>query len=163
VAETANTKVEFDGEIITARVRDAILYAQSLWRKRGGHKKRIRLAQGSFSTDVAASGDTHSKDAVIDVRTAGIGLDAQETKDLNRALRDTGFASWIRDSRDGMDPHIHGCLISDPQMAESAQRQCDDFDKGLNGLRSHAKDRNSYRPKPKLRFDYKAGKPVKRS
>lgn len=160
--QTANTKVEFDGEMITLRTRDALMYAQVLWQKRGKHKKKIRLAQGSFSDDVAASGDTHSKDAVVDIRTAGVGLDAQETKDLNKALRDTGFGSWIRDSRDLMPPHIHAGLISDPEMAESAKRQMVSFDQGRNGLRNNLKDRNSYRANPKVRFSWQQGKPVPR-
>lgn len=163
MAQTANTRVTFDGKPVTARTRDALKYAQSLWRKRGGHTLSIRLAQGSFSGgSVAASGSTHDGDAVVDCRTTGVGLDAQQIKDLNRALRDAGFASWIRDSRDGMDPHIHAILIGDKQMAPSAARQVESFDKGRNGLRNNAKDRNTYRPDPPVRYNYAKGKPVPR-
>jgi hypothetical protein len=72
--DKVNQRVLFDGKIVTVRTRDALLYAQALWQQRGKHHKKIRLAQGSFSTSVAASGDTHSGDAVIDARTAGVGL-----------------------------------------------------------------------------------------
>lgn len=163
MAETAYTKVKYDGKTVNARTRDALKHAQKLWRKRGNHTKSIRLAQGSYNKGgVSASAGTHDGGGVVDIRTAGVGLDAEETKQLNRALRDAGFASWIRDSRDGMDPHIHAIATEDNQMADSAARQVVDFDKGKNGLKNGAKDRNSYRPDPKLRFSYKQGKPVPR-
>lgn len=160
--DTVNTRVSFDGKTVTVRTRDALLYAQALWQKRGKHHKRIRLAQGSFNNSVGASAGTHAGDAVVDVRTTGVGLSVSEATALNRALRDAGFASWIRDSRDGMPPHIHACLIADPEMASGAKAQCVDFDKGLNGLRNRAKDRNPYRHKPKIRFSWRQGKPVPR-
>lgn len=169
MTETAYTRVKFDGKTVNARTRDALKYAEALWRKRGGHKLSIRLAQGSYAASsgnrVQASGSTHDGGGVVDVRTAGVGLDAQQTKDLNRALRDAGFASWIRDSRDGMDPHIHAIAVGDREMAASAARQVTGpggFDAGRNGLNNAAKDRNAYRPSPPLRFSYKQGKPVPR-
>jgi hypothetical protein len=162
MAEGPYTRVTYDGKTVNARTRDALKYAQKLWRQRGGHKKTIRLAQGSYTSAVAASGSTHDGGGVVDCRTAGVGLDAEETKQLHRALRDAGFASWIRDSRDGMDPHIHAIACNDREMSRSAEQQQRDFDAGKNGLRNGAKDRNSYRPDPPLRFSYKQGKPVPR-
>lgn len=164
MAETAYTRVTFDGKTVNARTRDALKYAQKLWRSRMGHKLSIRLAQGSYrkGNAAAASGSTHDGGGVVDIRTAGVGLDAEQTKQLNRALRDAGFASWIRDSRDGMDPHIHAIAIADKEMSSSAKTQTVDFDKGKNALRNGAKDRNSYRADPRLRFSYKQGKPVPR-
>lgn len=160
--DAVNQRVTFDGKTVTVRTRDALLYAQRLWNTRRKHHKRIRLAQGSFSNSVGASAGTHDGDAVVDVRTTGVGLDAAETGALNKALKDAGFAAWIRDARDGMPPHIHACLIADPEMAAGAKQQCVDFDRGLNGLRSRAKDRTPYRPKPKIRFSWRQGKPVPR-
>ena len=159
---TVNTRVLFDGKTVTVRTRDALLYAQALWQRRGRHHKRIRLAQGSFNRGVGASAGTHDGDAVVDVRTTGVGLTAGETTSLNRALRDAGFASWIRDGRDGMPPHIHACLIADPEMASGAKAQCAAFDRGLNGLANGAKDRNPYRHDPKIRFSWRQGAPVPR-
>jgi hypothetical protein len=163
VRDNVNQRVTFDGRTVTVRTRDALLYAERLWQQRGKHHKRIRLAQGSFSGgSVAASGSTHDGDAVVDIRTAGVGLTAKETVALNRALRDAGFASWIRDERDGMPPHIHAIALADPEAAPSAKRQEADYDKGLNGLTNRAKDRNPYRPKQKVRFSWRQGKPVPR-
>ena len=160
--DTVNTRVYFDGELVTVRTRDALLYAQALWQKRGKHHKKIRLAQGSFNSSVAASGTTHVGDGVFDARTRGIGLTNSEIVSLARAMADSGIAPFIRDERDGMDPHIHGLVIADPEMSPSAKRQVVDWDKGLNGLNNHAKDRTKYRPKVKLRFSWKQGKPVPR-
>jgi hypothetical protein len=163
MSETAYTRVKFDGKTVNARTRDALKYAQRLWRDRGKHKLTIRLAQGSYNKGgVAASAGTHDGGGVVDIRTAGVGLDAAQTKALNRALRDAGFASWIRDSRDGMGPHIHAIAIGDKEMASGARSQVTSFDAGRNGLRSNGKDRNSYRPDPRLRFSYAKGKPVPR-
>jgi hypothetical protein len=160
--DNVNQRVTFDGRTVTVRTRDALLAAERLWQKRGKHHKKIRLAQGSFSGSVSASAGTHDGDAVVDIRTRGVGLDAKETGSLNRALKDVGFASWIRDERDGMPPHIHACLIADPEMAPGAKAQVVDFDRGLNGLRGKGRDRNPYRPEPKVRFSWRQGKPVPR-
>ena len=163
MTEGPYTRVTWSGKTINARTRDALLYAQKLWRKRGDHHLSIQLAQGSYNKGgVAASGSTHDGGGVIDIRTTGVGLDQGETVSLLRALKDAGFAAWIRDSRDGMPPHIHACAIADQQMAASAQRQCVSYDAGRNGLNSNSKDRNPYRASPKLRFSYARGKPVPR-
>lgn len=162
--ETANTRVLFDRRPVTARVRDCLLYAQALYRKRSGDKRfKIRLAQGSFSGgSVEASGSTHDGDAVVDVRTRGIGMTAPEIRMLSRALKDAGAQPFVRDERDGMDPHLHVLFGWDGQMAASAKRQLVDYDKGLNGLTNRKRDRNTYRTKPKLRFSYALGEPVRR-
>jgi hypothetical protein len=126
--------------------------------------RKLTIVQGSYraGNGAAASAGTHDGGGVVDIRTAGVGLDAAQTKALNRALRDAGFASWIRDSRDGMGPHIHAIAIGDKEMASGARSQVTSFDAGRNGLRSNGKDRNSYRPDPRLRFSYAKGKPVPR-
>jgi hypothetical protein len=164
VAETANTKVIYDGRVVTARTRDCLLYATELYRKRTGDKRfEIRLAQGSFSNSVEASGSTHFGDATFDARTKGIGMNDEEIRILNRCLRDAGCATGIRDHRDDMDPHIHGIVLVDAQASSSAKWQMDEYDAGRNMLSNRKRDRNPYRPKPKVRFSYTLGKPVKRS
>jgi hypothetical protein len=161
--ETAYTRVLFDGDVVNARTRDALLYAQALWRKRMGHRKSIRLAKGSYQRASATSGTTHNGGGAVDVRTRGVGLGDADIDALNRALRDAGFASWIRDSRDGFDPHIHALACGDREMSASARRQVTAFDLGRNALTSNLRDRNPYRPPERLRFSYAQGKPVKRA
>jgi hypothetical protein len=160
--DNVNQRVPFDGQIVTVRTRDALLYAERLWQQRGKHHKRIRLAQGSFEPVTSYSGPTHHGDGVFDARTTGVGLTASETVSLARAMADSGIAPYIRDARDGMPPHIHGIVIDDPEADPSAKRQVADWDKGYNGLTSRAKDRTTYRPKRKIRFSWRQGKPVPR-
>jgi len=74
MSETAYSRVTFDGKLVNARTRDALLYAQALWRRRGGHRKSIRLAKGSYQPASATSGTTHSGGGAVDVRTRGVGL-----------------------------------------------------------------------------------------
>lgn len=161
--ETANTLTTFDGKVVTARTRDGLLYAQALWQKKRGHKKKIRLAQGSFNHSVPASGTTHDGDAVCDVRTRGVGLDNEETRWLLWAIKRAGGIAWIRDERDGMDPHLHVLWPDDKQMSSSAKAQVVDYDNGRNGLRSNKKDRNPWRVEPPIRYSYAAGKPMPRA
>ena len=162
--ETGNTLVVFDGRKVTARVRDCLLLAQSIYRKRSGDKSfLIRLAQGSFSHSVAASGSTHDGDAVVDVRTRGIGMDTGEIRMLSQSLKQAGAQPFTRDERDGMDPHLHVLFATDGQMSDSAKRQVADYDAGLNGLTNRKKDRNPYRTNPRLRYSYTQGKPVPRA
>ena len=161
--ETAYTRVLFDDDVVNARTRDALLFAQALWRKRMGHRKSIRLAKGSYQQASKTSGTTHNGGGVVDVRTKGVGLTDEEIKELSRALKDAGFACWIRDERDGFDPHIHAIACSDREMSASAKRQVVSFDLGRNALTNNKVDRNPYRAKPKLRFSYAQGKPVTRA
>lgn len=160
--ETAYTRVLFDGDVVNARTRDALLYAQALWRKRMKHRKSIRLAKGSYQQASRTSGTTHNGGGAVDVRTKGVGLTDAEILVLSQALKDAGFAAWIRDDRDGFDPHIHALACSDAQMSASAKRQVAEYDLGRNGLTSNLRDRNPYRVKPKMRFSYQQGKPVAR-
>jgi hypothetical protein len=164
MSEGPYTRVTFDGKTINARTRDALLYAQQLWRERGRHTLTIRLAQGSYrkGNAAAASGTTHDGGGVVDIRTSGVGLTTQQRKDLVRSLKDAGFAAWNRDTRDGMSPHVHAIAIADREMSASAGRQVQSYDRGRNGLNGDGKDRGTYRACPQLRFSYKQGKPVPR-
>jgi hypothetical protein len=64
VTEGPYTRVKYDGKTVNARTRDALKYAQRLWRQRGKHSKTIRLAQGSYNRGgVSASAGTHGGSA----------------------------------------------------------------------------------------------------
>ena len=51
MTETAYTRTTFDGKLVNARTRDALKYAQALWRERGGHRLSIRIAKGISTVD----------------------------------------------------------------------------------------------------------------
>ena len=80
-----------------------------------------------------------------------------------RALKDAGFAAWYREPGWAGTPgnaHIHAIPIGgrlDPQAAW----QVTQFDRGRSGLTANLPD-SSYRPSPRVKFDYAEGKPVRR-
>lgn len=97
-----------------------------------GHK--LRIAQGSYRTSVAASGQTHAKGAVVDVATKYQGFSRAEKLAIVAALRRVGFAAWLRPETPGVwGEHIHAVAIGGP-MSDAAQRQVDAYLKGYDGL-----------------------------
>jgi hypothetical protein len=129
---------------------------------------RITPTQGSFSTSVAASGNTHAGAGAVDISTRV--LTRKERVRLMHALKDAGAACWYRTPDQGFSPHIH-CLtigggkdgtedIGGNRLSSAAQWQIRQYDKGMNGLSNAGKD-NTYRAS-KRRFSFKQGKPVAR-
>jgi hypothetical protein len=58
-----------------------------------------------------------------------------------RALRQVGFAAWVRDPSQGDWPwHIHAAAINDTDLSSQAQHQAGDYYLGLNGLANRAPD-----------------------
>lgn len=84
------------------------------------------VTQGSFSTGVAASAGTHDGDGVVDLGTTDGGTEA--------ALRNAGWAAWIRGNGDGMSPHTHAVLMRATGIAPAAMGQVLDFINGGTGL-----------------------------
>ena len=156
--ENAYTRVSWRGVTINARTRDALKHAEKLWRQRYPNQS-IVITQGSYSTSVEASGSTHAGGGVVDIRTRNLSRDCRVA--LVVALKNSGAFAWYRDEDDGFSPHIHCGFFADKEMSASAVRQGVSYDAGRNGLNNNAKD-DTYRAKPKLRFSYAQGKPVKR-
>ena len=160
-------KTTFDGKTVDEKTKDALQWADKRFREKYPGK-RLELAQGSYNAGgVKASAGTHDGGGVIDARTSGVGLNSEQTKFLLKCLKKAGFAAWIRDHRDGMDPHIHACLLAaegkyHKTMAQGARNQCDSYLAGRNGLRNNAKDRNPWRPDPQVYWNYGKHKPVER-
>lgn len=145
--------VEFRGFKFDLRTVDMILWAE----KKAGFK--FKIAQGSYSTSVAASAGTHDGGGAADFSVRL--MTAKKREKMLNALKDAGFAAWYRTKADGFDPHVHAVAIGCPDLAPIAKRQVTDYDKCLNGLSGHAAD-PSYRPSPKVKFDVKKGQPVSR-
>jgi hypothetical protein len=57
-----------------------------------------------------------------------------------KALRDVGFAAWLRTPEQGFVYHIHANAVGDTDMSGSAQAQVHDYYFGKNGLANHAAD-----------------------
>jgi hypothetical protein len=101
------------------------------------------VVQGSWSDSVGASAGTHAGGGAFDLRS----------RDYTRAqalalvveLRKRNVCAWWRTPEFGWPataggPHIHGIVRDEPGLAPAAQRQVSDYDRGLNGLASQARD-----------------------
>lgn len=91
----------------------------------------LRVVQGSYTDDLDASFGTHAGGGVVDIsiRTKLPPHDVvsmAEAKRLVLALRNAGFAAWLR-LPDDLDPptslHIHAVGVGDREMSEAARRQ----------------------------------------
>ena len=90
----------------------------------------FNISQGSYSSSVSASGDTHSGGGAFDATPA--------TSAGVAALRHQGQAAWLRTPAQGpWGYHIHSLHIGDPTMHPSAKSQVADFLNGGDGLAAH--------------------------
>lgn len=121
---------------------------------------KIACSQGSWSTSVSASGNTHAGAGVVDIRV-GNWSNTQRAK-VVRALRDAGFAAWLRGPDQGFPYHIHAVRLSCPSASAAARWQAAEYDLGKDGLSRRRTDSNSYRPKPKVKFSFLRNRPVPR-
>lgn len=116
--------------------------AQALYRGRGDP---LNVVQGSYTDAVAASFGTHAGGGAVDISVRvkdqlATLLDANEMAELVTALRQAGFAAWVRlpgDLSPAAATHIHAIAIGDRDLAEAARRQLDGptgYFRGLNGI-----------------------------
>lgn len=107
------------------------------------------VVQGAFMArnggGADASAGYHDQGGCFDLRT----WDLSETavQKVVRTLRSHGAAAWVRDSRHGMDPHIHFVLGTDRPLAAGALDQWQDYLDGRNGLANNGPDYH-WRPEP---------------
>ncbi len=121
------TRTTWSGRTINQRTKDMLNTAQ----KTSGIN--ITLSQGSYNAGgVAASAGTHDGGGVVDI--------ANTDAKLLKALRQAGFAAWIRTPAEGFAYHIHACAIGDKQMASSAKNQITSYFNGRNGLANNGGD-----------------------
>ncbi|WP_258177319.1 CHAP domain-containing protein [Streptomyces solincola] len=96
------------------------------------HGSGFRLSQGSYNRGVAASAGTHDGGGVVDI--------ASSSQALVKALRQVGFAAWVRTPAEGFSYHIHACAIGDREMAAGARNQVRAYFQGRNGLANNRAD-----------------------
>ena len=122
------------GMLINSRTQDMLAGAQRLL------GRTLVLSQGSYNPggDPTSAG-THDGGGVVDVSVAG--MDAQTRTSVARALRQVGFAAWVRNPNQGDWPwHIHAVAISDTDLSTQAQNQVGDYYLGMNGLANRGPD-----------------------
>ncbi|GIG62983.1 peptidoglycan-binding protein [Longispora fulva] len=123
-----------DGYTIDARTQAMLTESERLL---GFH---LTLSQGSYNPggDPTSAG-THDGGGVVDINVDGMSADTRTA--VTRALRQVGFAAWVRNPSQGDWPwHIHAAAISDTDLSTQAQNQTGDYYLGLNGLANHAAD-----------------------
>ncbi|TDD74330.1 peptidoglycan-binding protein [Actinomadura darangshiensis] len=127
-------RVSSRGVTINTRTRDMLAAAEKLL------NRDLALDQGSYNPggDPTSAG-THDGGGVVDVSVKG--MNAATRTSVARALRQVGFAAWVRNPNQGDWPwHIHAAAISDTDLSSAAQHQTGDYYLGLNGLANHGPD-----------------------
>jgi peptidoglycan hydrolase-like protein with peptidoglycan-binding domain len=127
-------KVHRDGYVVNARTRAMLAEAERLL------GFRLVLQQGSYNPggDPTSAG-THDGGGVVDIVVTG--MSAATRTAVARALRQVGFAAWVRDPSQGDWPwHIHAAAINDTDLSSQAQHQTGDYYLGFNGLANRGPD-----------------------
>jgi hypothetical protein len=130
----AGAKVQRDGYVVDARTQAMLAEAQRLL------GRTLVLEQGSYNPggDPTSAG-THDGGGVVDISVTG--MTAAKRTAAARALRQVGFAAWVRDPSQGDWPwHIHAAAINDTDLSSQAQHQAGDYYLGMNGLANRGPD-----------------------
>jgi hypothetical protein len=95
-------------------------------------KRRVQVAQGSWSGALASAG-THAGPGAVDLRVQQLTQDQEN--ELARAMRTVGFAYWTRPTVPGLwGRHGHGIAVGTKGLPDSAARQTVAFRNGFDGL-----------------------------
>ena len=128
------TRVSSGGVVINTRTQSMLAEAERLL------GRDLVLTQGSYNPggDPTSAG-THDGGGVVDISVEG--MSAATRVSVARALRQVGFAAWVRNPDQGDWPwHIHAAAISDTDLSSQAQHQTGDYYLGLNGLADRGPD-----------------------
>ncbi|MEV0645990.1 peptidoglycan-binding protein [Phytomonospora sp. NPDC050363] len=129
----------YGGKRVNARTKSMLANAD------GKVSFSITLTQGSYTSSNPDSAGTHDGGGVVDIGVSS--LSTTQRWQLVKALRQVGFAAWLRTPDQGFAYHIHAVAVADPDLSKQAQAQVHDYYFGKNGLASHAADNtpSSYR------------------
>lgn len=143
------TRVKVDGQTVNQRTKDMLDQAKKL------SGVSFTLTQGSYNAGgVSASAGTHDGGGACDI--------ASTSTVLLRALRQVGFAAWIRTPTEGFAYHTHCEAIGDKELSPSAKDQITSYYNGRDGLAKAGPDTAPVsvgRPYPAWAAKY--GAPVK--
>ena len=105
------------------------------------------VEQGSYSPAVdPTSAGTHDGGGALDLDAERI--PAARRAAAVRALREVGFAAWLRTPAQGDWPlHVHAVAISDTDLSAAAQKQVGAYYEGRNGLANAQPDDGPRVPK----------------
>ncbi|MFD8117106.1 CHAP domain-containing protein [Streptomyces microflavus] len=121
------TRTTYGGRRVNQRTKAMLEAAARI------HGSGFSVSQGSYNPGgVAASAGTHDGGGVVDI--------ASSSNALLKALRQVGFAAWVRTPAEGFSYHIHACAIGDREMSSGARNQVRAYFNGRNGLASNRAD-----------------------
>ena len=149
----------FRGVSLDNRTISALLWAEKRYLEVAPKKRKpFMLAQGSYSTSVNASGQTHAGGGAIDI--GAYTLTDRQRKAAVKWLRRAGFAAWYRPPYNGVwGPHIHAILRGHRNASPAAKAQMVAYDNHRDGLAGNAYDK-TWRPKRSRRWSHKQRKPI---
>ncbi len=102
--------------------------------------RTLVVEQGSYNPggDPTSAG-THDGGGTLDLDAEALGTTARTA--VVRALREVGFAAWLRSPSQGDWPwHVHAVAMSDTDLSSAAQHQVGDYHLGRNGLANRGPD-----------------------
>ncbi|RZS43354.1 hypothetical protein EV193_102333 [Herbihabitans rhizosphaerae] len=122
-----------DGHTVNKRTSDMLTEAD------GKLSWGIDVTQGSYRPCSGASSCTHNGGGAVDI--AAESLSTTQRWETVKALRQVGFAAWLRTPDQANWPyHIHAIAVADTDVHVEAAAQVADYHAGRNGLASHAPD-----------------------
>lgn len=128
------TRVVWRGEQLNQRTVAMVQAAEKL------AKLQFTIMQGSYNKGgVTASAGTHDGGGAVDVAAAA--LTAAQRKAVVLALRQVGFAAWLRTPAQGKWPyHVHAIAAGDKDLSRGAAHQIAEYRRLKNGLANRGKD-----------------------
>lgn len=127
------TRTTYGGRTVNQRTKVLLGRAAALY------GAAFTLSQGSYNAGgVAASAGTHDGGGVVDVSVSN--YNTTQRLAVVKALRQAGFAAWLRTPDEGFAYHIHCNAIGDREMSPSGKSQVVQYFNGTNGLANHAPD-----------------------
>jgi len=154
-------KVAFEGNKVTRRQRQAIVHASDLANRK--FELKFHMYQGSWRPETSYSGTTHTNAGVCDLYVYGMSTMKEATlNELTRILRSNEGgrqAAQLRGPFCDMPWHWHVCDNDTTRMDENAKWQVQQYKAPggpFNGLNSGVKSHNPWRPKPVLKWRFKA-------
>lgn len=136
------TRINIRGFMLSQRTFAMLQHAQSLYG--GSHDFTLAITQGSYNEGVEASFGTHDGGGAVDLALRDLtdwhNILYDESNAIISALRQAGFAAWVRDTGElyaGSPVHIHAIAVGDEELSQAARDQLDGpagYFRGFNGL-----------------------------
>ncbi|MGQ0840868.1 peptidoglycan-binding domain-containing protein [Actinokineospora sp.] len=131
---SAGSKVTYHGKLMNTRTKAMLVEAERRFGTSFG------VTQGSYNAGgTPASAGTHDGGGALDISVSG--MSSTTRTNAARALRQVGFAAWVRTPAQGdWGYHIHAIALADPDQSTGAYHQSGDYYLGYNGLANRAPD-----------------------